>query len=310
MDYLPIRTNTLRGDQKISFDVYIKIDQKMILYLRQGENFVGERLTRLRSKNLKKMFILKDKENSYRDYIETNLNMAFDDKAGKDMSIRTQIIHGQQQSQIEEIFDHPQDESLYQTAKNQAEKFTQFLSKHELLAIIPMLRTENPDHSVAHHGVNTATLSLALAQKLKIGDPKLHSHLVLGALLHDIGHADLKFSVNKSPQDFTAEESILYKKHPLSGATKIQHYKHFDTLVTRIILQHEECINGGGFPDHLREGQLDPLVIAVASANALDRMIQFEGIPPAQASQKLMLEKLGKHPLLHIQTLGQILKDL
>ena len=58
MDYTTIRVSTLRGDQKINFDAYLKIGEKMVLYVRQGDSFEGDRLKRLKEKKLKKMFIL------------------------------------------------------------------------------------------------------------------------------------------------------------------------------------------------------------------------------------------------------------
>ena len=52
MDYVSIRVSTLRGDQKIDFNAYIKINEKMVLYLRRGDSFEGERLLRLKEKKL------------------------------------------------------------------------------------------------------------------------------------------------------------------------------------------------------------------------------------------------------------------
>lgn len=50
-DYLPIRVSTLRGDLQISFDTYVLINQKYILFCRKGDSFEGERLSRLKKKN-------------------------------------------------------------------------------------------------------------------------------------------------------------------------------------------------------------------------------------------------------------------
>jgi hypothetical protein len=54
---------------------------------------------------------------------------------------------------------------------------------------------------------------------------------------------------------------------------------------------------------------MDPLSVIVASANALDRMISFDGIPKNEAPKKLTFDRVGKHPLEHIQILGAILKE-
>ena len=53
-DFISMRVSTLRGDLKIDFDVYVKINDKMILYIRRGDSFEGPRLKRLREKKTKK----------------------------------------------------------------------------------------------------------------------------------------------------------------------------------------------------------------------------------------------------------------
>ena len=57
MDYVSIRVSTLRGDQKIEFNAYLKINEKMVLYLRQGDSFEGDRLKRLKEKKLRKRLL-------------------------------------------------------------------------------------------------------------------------------------------------------------------------------------------------------------------------------------------------------------
>lgn len=85
MSHLPIRVNTLRGDQKIDFDVHIKINDRMILYIRQGDSFEGPRLQRLKERKLKKLFIAPEQEENYRAYVQRNLDIAYDDASGKDI---------------------------------------------------------------------------------------------------------------------------------------------------------------------------------------------------------------------------------
>jgi len=93
------------------------------------------------------------------------------------------------------------------------------------------------------------------------------------------------------------------------GAQKVQDKKHFDPTVTKIIAQHEEHIDGSGFPKQARESELDPLSIIVSSANALDRLLTFENVPRQEAVKKLMIDQVGRHPLNHIQFLGEILRE-
>ncbi|MFN9068336.1 MAG: hypothetical protein ACK5V3_13970, partial [Bdellovibrionales bacterium] len=171
MDYISVRISTLRGDQKISFDTYVKINDKMILYLRKGDSFEGGRLSRLKEKKLKKMFIQPGDEGYYREYMQKNIEMAYDNKSGKDIQTRSEIIQGEQQANTEEVFDRPENVEAYLSAKDTSAKYVQFLmSNHD--AVKAVMKIENNDKSISHHGVTVATLSVALASKLGISDPK------------------------------------------------------------------------------------------------------------------------------------------
>nr|BFD59472.1 hypothetical protein CKG001_15790 [Bdellovibrio sp. CKG001] len=308
MDYVSIRVSTLRGDQKIDFNAYVKINDKMILYLRRGDSFEGERLKRLKDKKLRKMYILTDEENNYRSYLQRNIETAYDGTGNKDIQTRADIIQGSQQSNAEEVFENPDNVATYNDAKDAAGKYVNFLLTNAQ-AMSAVMNIENTDKTISHHGVTVATLSIALAQKLGITDPKKTQLLTLGALLHDYGHHASPLNLNQPLTQMSAADTALWIKHPEEGAQKVQDKKHFDQTVINIIGQHEETINGSG-PKGLREKEMDPLAVLVSSANALDRLITFEGVAKNEAAKKLMIEHVGKHPLNHLQHLNDILKGL
>lgn len=308
MDYVSIRVSTLRGDQKIDFNAYVKINDKMILYLRRGDSFEGDRLKRLKDKKLRKMYILTDEENNYRSYLQRNIETAYDGTGNKDIQTRADIIQGSQQSNTEEVFENPDNVATYNDAKDAAGKYVNFLLTNAQ-AMSAVLNIDNTDKTISHHGVTVATLSIALAQKLGITDPKKTQLLTLGALLHDYGHHNSSLNLSQPLAQMSAADTAVWKKHPEEGAQKVQDKKHFDQTVINIIGQHEETINGSG-PKGMREKEMDPLAVLVSSANAMDRLITFEGVPKNEAAKKMMIEHVGKHPLNHLQFLNDILKGL
>ncbi|MGZ3768905.1 MAG: HD-GYP domain-containing protein [Bdellovibrio sp.] len=308
MDYVSIRVSTLRGDQKIEFNAYIKINDKMVLYLRRGDSFEGDRLKRLKEKKLRKMFILNEEENNYLSYLQRNIETAYDNSSNKDMQTRAEIIQGAQQSNTEEVFENPESASSYNYAKEAAGKYVNFVMSNAN-AVGSIMSIENTDKNIAHHGVTVATLAVALAQKLGITDSKKTQLLTLGSLLHDFGHHNTTLNVNQPLAAMNATDKALWTKHPTEGAGKVQDKKHFDQIVINIIGQHEETINGAG-PRGLREKDIDPLASLVSSANAIDRLITFENVSKSDAAKKMMLDYVGKYPLQHIQLLNEILKGV
>lgn len=308
MDYVSIRVSTLRGDQKIDFNAYVKVNEKMILYLRRGDSFEGDRLQRLKDKKLRKMYILTDEEANYRNYLQRNIEMAYDNTSNKDISSRAEIIQGAQQNNTEEVFENPENVESYNYAKDAAGKYVNFIMSNAQ-ALNAVMNLENTDKNIAHHGVTVSTLAIALANKLGVVDPKKTQLLTLGALLHDYGHYNTTINLVQPLDKMSAADSALWKKHPKAGAEKVQDKKHFDQVVINIIAQHEETVNGTG-PLGLREKDMDPLAVIVSSANAMDRLITFEGVPKEEAAKKHMIDHVGKHPLQHIQFLNDVMKGL
>lgn len=140
-------------------------------------------------------------------------------------------------------------------------------------------------------------------------DPKIQQLMSLGALVHDFGHQDSGLEIDRPITAMTPAEKETYLKHPAHGSQQLQDKKHFDQLVLNIVAQHEEHIDGSGFPAGLREKDMDPAVVIVSSANAFDRLITIEGISPADAGKRIMMEKVGHYPLSHIQKLTEILRQ-
>lgn len=309
MEYVPVRVSTLRGDQKIDFDCYIKIGDRQVLYLRRGDSFEGIRLRRLKEKKLRKMFILPDDEKNYRAYLERNLQEAYDPKSTKDIGTRTEIVQGEQQGNAEAVFESGGDKDTYTDLRASSDKFVQFL-QNEKAALGHILKIENLDANIAHHGVTVSTLSVSLAQKLGGFEAKHLSLLATGAMIHDFGHFDSGLNIFRPLKDFSEAEMKEYREHPSKGAQQVQEKKHFEQSVINIIVQHEESVGGKGFPRGFKESEIDPLAVIVGTCNIFDRLITFEKIPIKDAIKRLMIEKVGEYPLAHIQKLADIVRDL
>lgn len=308
MEYISIRVSTLRGERNIDFNCYVKINDKFVLYLRQGDSFEGERLKRLKDKKLKKMFIPKEFENNYLDYMKKNIEIAYDDKSNKSIESRAEIIQGQQESNAERVMENPENQEAYAETKVAAQQYVQFLLKNPQ-AKNAILNIENTDKNLAHHGVSVSTFAVAIAEKINL-DPKLTQLLALGSLIHDIGHQSSSLDLYRPVSSMSKEDFEIFKQHPSVGAKRVHDKNHFDQQVISIINEHEECIDGSGFPRGYNEQKLDPLSVIVAAANSLDRMITFEGASKADAAKRIMVDKIGKHPLEYLKILSHFVKAL
>lgn len=309
LEYTAIRVSTLRGDMKTPFDVYVRVAGKYILYCRAGSSFEGERLARLKSKKLKKMYIRPEDEIPYAQYMEQNIDAAYDAKSGKSLDVRAEVIQGFQQAAAEQYMEDPTHEMYYNHVRSSMERFVNFLN-NDPKASASVLKIENLDQSITHHSVNVATLATMMVAESKFKDSTQIDRLAMGCLLHDIDHVQTELQVAKPVDQMTPEELAIYKEHPLLGAKKLQRIEFVDQLVMNVVLQHEENIKGTGFPKGLTEREMDPMVVIAATANAYDRLVSFEKLLPRDAIKHMMIEKLGLYPLDYLQILQKILKRL
>jgi response regulator RpfG family c-di-GMP phosphodiesterase/signal transduction histidine kinase len=146
---------------------------------------------------------------------------------------------------------------------------------------------ETRDHETAGHSRDVLELGTLIAEELEIPvDHKLRDSL----LLHDIGKLGVPDGILLKKGPLSDEEWQIMKKHPEIGANLLA---HFDSLkdVSQIILAHQECYDGSGYPKGLK-GEEIPLfarIIGVADAwhaMTIDRPYR-KALEPAVAISEL-----------------------
>ncbi len=307
-EFVPIRVTTLRGDQQIPFDVYVRVAGKHILYCRQGDSFEGQRLNRLKEKKIKQLFIQLNNESNYRGYLSHNMELAYKATSGKPMGVRSQIIQGLQQAATEDVIDNLASQTHYDHFKQDTKNYVKFLIE-ENQALRCVLEIQNVDASVAHHGVNVAALATALAHHVGVKDPVQLQQLAVGCLLHDLEHSHSGLDVGRSLLTLSERETGLYRQHTDAAISRVQDTGFYDQLVLKIIRNHHESVNGGGFPDGLKEKDLHQLVLIAAVADSYDRLISYEKVSPKDAVKQLLIDRVGLLPLDYIKGLSSLLKE-
>jgi response regulator RpfG family c-di-GMP phosphodiesterase len=107
------------------------------------------------------------------------------------------------------------------------------------------------------HGRRMADLARSLAKAMGCSSEDMQVVFV-AALLHDIGLIGLSDEILAKPlPKLTAEEQLLYRKHPVLGEQSLMALDDMQP-VAALIRAHHERFDGGGFPDG-RSGQDIPL---------------------------------------------------
>jgi putative nucleotidyltransferase with HDIG domain len=127
------------------------------------------------------------------------------------------------------------------------------------------------DNDTAEHTRRVTRYSLEMAKRLNFSGDQL-KQLERGAYLHDIGKIGIPDSILLKPGKLTPEEWAVMQKHVRIGYELMSRVA-FLSSAAQIVLAHQECFDGTGYPEGLA-GEDIPLGARIfAIADTLDAMM-------------------------------------
>ncbi|MBU1853387.1 MAG: HD domain-containing protein [Candidatus Omnitrophica bacterium] len=124
------------------------------------------------------------------------------------------------------------------------------------MELVLMGSTIEPEFSYVYtHSVHVCLLSLMLGKALNKSKFEL-TNLGLGAFLHDVGMADVPQEIISKPNKLTLKEMDIVRTHTLKGYEWLRKTGDIEELVSHIVLQHHEKVNGQGYPKGLNGNEI------------------------------------------------------
>ena len=127
-----------------------------------------------------------------------------------------------------------------------------------------VLAVEKRDPYTAGHQRRVSLLSNAIAEKLGLEKSRADG-LRIASIVHDIGKINVPSEILSKPGILTEAEFALIKTHPQAGF-EILSIINFPWPVAEIVLQHQERIDGSGYPIGLKGNEIliEARIISVA----------------------------------------------
>lgn len=129
---------------------------------------------------------------------------------------------------------------------------------------------EMRDQYTGDHTRRVTDYSLLLADELKL-DAVEKYHLQIGAPLHDIGKIGIEDAILRKPGRLDPGELETMKTHAARGAEILGGITSLAPMIP-IVRHHHEKWDGSGYPDGLKENQIERIARIVAVADAFDAM--------------------------------------
>ncbi len=118
------------------------------------------------------------------------------------------------------------------------------------------------------HSERVVKYALIIARELNFSMEEKRK-VQLAGLLHDIGKIGIPESILEKEGSLSKEDWIILKKHPIMGAEILSPIEELKEIIP-IIRYHHERLDGTGYPDGLKGGEI-PLISRILSvADAFD----------------------------------------
>jgi len=162
--------------------------------------------------------------------------------------------------------------------------------------VIQLVNSKSKDAGLAFHAVNVMVLSLLLGKAMALTEDEMKL-LGLGALLHDVGKAEVPPRILRSAKRTPPEEEF-YRAHVGYGIKAVAGVRDLPLPVKNIIACHHENFDGSGFPNRLPGDKIPKLARLVAIANRYDNLCNPFDLSlaktPAEAVSHLFRQESGR----------------
>ncbi len=124
---------------------------------------------------------------------------------------------------------------------------------------------------VQFHSLNVCILSLILGKTLRLAKEEMKV-VGLGSLFHDIGKSTLPIQLTAKKAAYTRIENSVIMTHCQRGRDLLAGRDDIPANVVDIVLQHHEYIDGSGYPQALKDGDIQTFSKVVCIANIYENL--------------------------------------
>jgi len=175
-------------------------------------------------------------------------------------------------------------------------RLTDDLESAESVMLSLAMTIEIRDPYTEGHCQRLANYASALGERLALPDEDLEA-LYQGGFLHDLGKIAIPDGVLLKPGPLSDREFEVMKQHPIVGARLCGGLRSL-RRVQPIVRHHHERLDGSGYPDGLKGGQIPLLAQIMAIVDIYDALTTPRPYRPA-LDRGAACEELGREAARH-----------
>jgi len=244
---------------------------------------VGGRLSKEQTEELAELvsggviFVSRKDHPVYVKHISYQLDLVLQDKHLKESEI-ADIFQSALTRRIEEFMDQPVKPVLDKVDED-LRVLTEYLWE-DPTRTRALARRLDGEHTLVHHSVNCGFLGLMLFLAYKPADFREHAQgrqifdrMALGLFLHDLGMTKIPPVLTGKKQQITPEDRQKIQKHTLIGYEMLAKLDLKYPEVEHCVTQHHERMDGGGYPQKHKNGDISEAGALTAVVDSYCAMI-------------------------------------
>jgi putative nucleotidyltransferase with HDIG domain len=268
--FMPIYLESIRVDSVLDFDLYINVNNQLVLYRSANLAFTDRTLRKLLENRIDRLYVAFESKKSYQRYIEKNLDKILADPK-IDEEKKAGILYDTSTNLVKDVLNNPTFGENIQRSKDLVGQTVNFILQGRD-AFLNLVKLTSFDYYTYTHSVNVCTFSIALAQQLGFRDEEFLHELGIGSLLHDVGKSRISDRILNKRGSLTPIEFEIMKKHPKWGVEILEETDLIETSSHFPILQHHERGDRRGYPSGLSLDEMHIYSKIVAIADSFDAM--------------------------------------
>lgn len=185
------------------------------------------------------------------------------------------------------------DISEQKQAERERLRLSMNIKKMLLQTILVISRTvEIRDPYTAGHQRRVAHLAANIAKAIRLSEERMEG-VVLGALIHDIGKIAVPSEILSRPGKLTDEDISYLQTHPRKGYNILKPVS-FPWPIAEIAFQHHEHLDGSGYPQGLKDGEIIVEAEIVCVADVVESLTSHRPYRPARPVRSTLEHIISK----------------
>lgn len=192
---------------------------------------------------------------------------------------RNKIVYNTTNSLVKTLFESEITKEKIQDTKNSVMTMLNSVI-HEGVAVRSMIDVISYDYYTYTHCVNVAVYCTGLGKEVGLNEQELKT-VAMGGILHDLGKSKISIGIVNKTGKLSEDEILKMREHPRFGYEILKSLDERDPIILNMVHHHHEKMDGNGYPDRLKDSQLDLFTRIVTIADIFDALTTQRSYKPA-----------------------------